>query len=497
MSHRQVTALLIFGSAIVLAICAGISIAMESYTLLTLAICLVTLVLLIITPGYIPLLVVGLLSPVALPLPFIINFPFFLFALGICMVKYWFERGLLAHRNYTPISTLNWPCNLFFTWVLLRYCITPSLPNLGGFGTNVTGFRAWLNYALCFGVMFYLGRFIINRQGLFKLARWMAYVSIFFVAVLLAASLSKSVFIAAVLSYFGMFVSEFDNGSLRFVALPSFGLIVLSLSLLPNLFKTKMHIRIGLALLGAATVFIGGNRSSFGTALLILIAVPLLRQKYLQAAVTAGVVIVIGVGGYFAGPMLSQLPQTGFLRPLALVSPSLAVATGADHTLEWREERWQRAMEEIQKNPIIGRGYGGVEDALATGGGTLLTEELSEETSLATGGVHNGYLACSLALGIPAAVFFVFLLISQIVLNAIQAYKLQKEDPVISEAHCWVCTFLLVNATGIFFAADLNDHMIWFYIALGLFLIQMKTRERRRAKPAQPACQPILLEQVA
>jgi O-antigen ligase len=502
MSHRQVIALLIFGSAIVIAICAGISIATENYVLLTLAVCAVALVLLIVTPGYIPLLVFGLLSPLALPLPFIVNFPFFLFALGICVLKYWLERGLTLHRRITPISTLNLSCGLFFAWVFLRYCISPSIPNLLGFGRNVTGFRAWLNYALCFGVMCFLGRFIINRQGLVKLIRWMVWVSAFFTVILLAAAFSKNPFLAAILTYFGMYVITFDNGVLRLVALPGFGLILFSLAFLPNLLKLNKYARIVIAALGIAAIFVGGNRSSFGGALVILVTIPLLRREFLHAAATIGCVVIIAVTGYLAGPALSRLPETGFLRPLALVSPELAKATGGENTLEWREERWERAIEEIQNHPLIGRGYGGVEEVEVVGN-ALESDELSKETSLATGGIHNGYLACSLALGIPAALFFVFLLLSHIVINAHRAYRLQKEDPVAGEAHGWVCTFLLINAVGVFFAADLNDHMIWFYIALGLFLIQMRARERPQPRPerspvrAVQAVQPVLGEQVA
>jgi O-antigen ligase len=496
MSHRQATALLIFGSAIVLAICAGISIAEEDYMLLTLAVCAVGLALLIVTPGYVPLLAFGLLSPVALPLPFIVNFPFLLFALGILILKYWLERGLTIHRKFTPISTLNWACALFFVWVFLRYCINPSIPNLMGIGTNVTGFRAWLSYGLCFGLMFFLGRFVNNREGLLKLIVWMAFVSAFFAIAFLAATFSNNIRVASLLAYFGVYITQSEVGSIRFVVLPGFGLILLSLALLPNLLKLKWSMRICFVVLGVAAVFIGGNRSSFGGALISLITIPLLRRKFLWATATVGFVLVVAVGGYFAGPTLSRLPHIGFLRPLALVSPDLAQATDAANTLEWREERWQRAIEEIQDHPLIGRGYGGVEDALAVGDAQE-TEELSKETSLATGGVHNGYLACSLALGIPAAVFFVFLLISQIITNAICAYGLEKEDPIVSEAHCWVCTFLLINAADVFIAADLNDPMIWFFMALGLFLIQLRMRERSERKPEQRIVERNLTEQIA
>ena len=37
--------------------------------------------------------------------------------------------------------------------------------------------------------------------------------------------------------------------------------------------------------------------------------------------------------------------------------------TDAASTWEWRQVRWQRAIEEIKQNPMIGKGYGGLENA--------------------------------------------------------------------------------------------------------------------------------------
>jgi len=108
--------------------------------------------------------------------------------------------------------------------------------------------------------------------------------------------------------------------------------------------------------------------------------------------------------------------------------------------------------------------------------------ETSQEMSLATGGFHNGYLASALALGIPASLFFICLLFGNIFLNAMWAYSLQKRDSFLSEAHCFVCAFLLADAVGIFVGTDVNDPMIWFVMALGLFTRRLRDREARKAK---------------
>jgi O-antigen ligase len=496
MNPRQITALLIFGSAIVLAVCAGISIAMEDYWLLWLAAGAIFITGSLVTPGYVPLLVFGLLIPFSLPIPFIWNMPFLLLALGVCIVKYWLERGLTIHKHFSPISTVNWSCALFFAWVFLRYCMKPSIPNIMGFGRNVTGFRAWLSYALCFGVLFFLGRFIGSRQGLHKLVRWLAIVSVAFILLLVPAALSKSMTVLAILTYFGMFATTFDNGFLRIVALPGFGLILFSLALLPNLLHLKPFTRSLCVILALSAIVMGGNRSSFGTALIFAISIPLLRRKFLQAAAVTGTLFVLIASVYFAGPVLSRLPETGFLRMLALVSPDLARVTGGEANMEWREVRWERALERIRTHPFVGEGYGGLENAWDAMDSTQL-EEQGEEMSLATGGIHNGYLASALALGVPASLFFIYILLQQIILNARRAYGYQSHDPVIAEAHCFVTAYLLACSAGIFIGSDLNDPMIWLYIGLGTFLIQLRTREERLPKRAFSPAQPLLAGQIA
>jgi O-antigen ligase len=355
-----------------------------------------------------------------------------------------------------------------------------------GFGRNVTGFRSWLNYALCFGVLVFLGRFLGGRQNLLKLARSLVLVSLALSVLLIAAALSMSFTVASVLTYLGMYVTYFDNGILRFVVLPGFGLILLSLAMLPHLLKLKPLARWTLGIIGAGAIIVGGNRSSLGGAVIISLIIPLLRRKYLLAGTVTGAILAAAVGGYFAGAILSRLPQTGLYRAFALVSPALSRATGGDSNLEWREARWQRALEEIHKHPLIGEGYGGLENAFEITDAAQM-EETSQEMSLATGGVHNGYLASALALGIPASLFFICILVGNIFSNANRAFTLQKKDPVLGEAHCFVCANLLAYSAGIFIGTDLNDPMIWFYFALGLFLIRLQVRERKQAMAGQSA----------
>jgi O-antigen ligase len=485
---------LTFAAAVFLALCAGISVATANYGLLILSAGLTIVATLVIMPGYVPLFAFGLLVPFSLPVPFIWNFPFLFIALGICALKYWLQRGLQHKTQSIQFKALDFSMRLFFAWVLVRYCMKPSLPNLMGFGRNVTGFRSWLGYALSFGVLIFLGRFVANRAGLLKLMRWLAYVSIFFILLFVASTLSRSMALAILFTRLGMYVDRFDNGFLRFVVLPQFGVILFSLALLPNLLKLKRLARWALVMLGFSAIFFGGNRGTFGAALIVVIAIPLLRRQIRLAAATAGVVLAVAVGGFFAGTMLSRLPQTGIFRPLALLSPALSRVTGADANLEWREVRWQRAVDEIREHPLIGIAYGGLENVFET---DFQSEDESLDMNLVTGGVHNGYLAGALALGIPASLLFIYILISQIIANARRGWSLQKADPEVAEAYSFVCAMLLAYVPSILIGTDINDPFLWFLFALGLFIRQLRRWEARRAIAPPALVKPALAGQLA
>jgi O-antigen ligase len=453
--------------------------------------------MLVVMPGFAPLFAFGLLMPFSLPVPFIYGFPFLLLALIICGVKYWLQRGLKNRKIGQPtlhLKTTDLSLILFFTWVFLRYCMKPAFPNVMGWGTNVTGFRAWLNYALSFGVIFFTGRFLVNRAGLVKFMQWLGYCSVFFILVFIPMVLSKSLVLANLFFQLGMFVSTFDDGMLRFVRLPEFGIILLSLLLLPNLLKLTRTAWCVVFVLAMMAVFLGGSRSGLGMAFIVLMVIPLLRRKFVQFAIIAGSTLLLSVAAYFAGPSLSELPHTGFLRPLALVSPQLSDVTGGDANMEWREVRWQRGLEEIRKHPFVGVGYGGLENALTS---DIQTEDESEEMSLATGSAHNGYIASALALGIPAALLFTLILIFQIFSNARRAQALNRTDPVLAEVHCFIAANLLAAIGAIFIGADINDPTLWFYFALGLFARQLPRLESKKAAPAPSFVQPALAVQAA
>jgi O-antigen ligase len=270
----------------------------------------------------------------------------------------------------------------------------------------------------------------------------------------------------------------------------------LSLLFLPHLLKVS---RLGwwcVFILAMTAIVLGGSRSGLASALITVTVILLLRRKFLQFSIIAGLAILVLGTAYFEGSALSQLSHGGLLRVFGLVSPDLAESTGGNDTLQWREDQWQRAWEAIKQQPLIGQGYGGVEDAFEFGAFGY-NEETNTEVDLAIGGIHDGYLACALALGVPAALLFIFILGRQTFLNARRAYSLQKEDPVIAEAHCFICANIIATACGMLIGTDANAPTTWFYIAWGLFLFQLRSREQHRPKTVPALAQPTLAEQLA
>src|ERR1700728_4989972 len=137
MKPQQLTALLTFGAAVALALLTGISIATENYALLIFAGTSIIVAILVFMPGYIPLFVFGILMPFSLPVPFVWNFPFLMIGLGICALKHWLQRGLQRNKEITRFNAVNLSVGLFIACAFLRYCASPALPNVMGWGTNV------------------------------------------------------------------------------------------------------------------------------------------------------------------------------------------------------------------------------------------------------------------------------------------------------------------------------------------------------------------------
>ena len=480
--------LLILAVILVIAVVFGFLLASGDLTLLfLLAYAAITLYVLIF-PGYLPLIALGLLCPFVLPIPYISNFPFLLLILGICCVKYFFEHAL-SERQRTVKHCLTIGIVLFFGWVLMRYCMNPVKPNVQGFGANVTGFRSYLNYAMCFILILLLPYFVTSRKDVKDLLKWMARISVFFILLMTPFVFSKSGTAAYWLSLFGLNVSFFDNGWLRFVALPGFGIVLISLFLVPKIVDWSFKKRLIMLGFGIVAIFLGGNRGSFVQVLAILLAVEFLRRRYFRFIVIAIGIAIILSSFYIIGERIDLSRGVGSLRILSLVSKRVAEASGAVDTSDWRMMRWQRAINEIIANPLFGKGYGGVENAWVFADISQF-EDARIEVDLATGGIHNGFISCAYSLGIPALIIFLFVYLDKIWCCFKFSEKLKYVDEELSEFCVWTGANLIGLVLAIYIGADLNAPIIWFYTAMAIYLIKLAQVEAPLPQPV-----PVIAEQ--
>ncbi|MCX7871731.1 MAG: O-antigen ligase family protein [Verrucomicrobiae bacterium] len=487
MNPSVIKHLLVLAIVLVMAVVFGYLLASGDYTMLFLAAYAGLMLYVLVFPGYIPLIALGLLSPFVLPIPYISNFPFLLLILGICCVKFFFEHAL-SEKQRVVKHCITVGIVLFFAWVLFRYCKNPVMPNVKGFGANVTGFRSYLNYAMCLIMVFLIPYFVTNRQDVKELLKWLCKVSIFFIFLMTPFVFSKSPTAAYWISLFGVNVSFYDNGWLRFVALPSFGIVLISLAILPEATGWSKWKRTFLFLLGAMAIFLGGNRGSFAQVLAIIVAVQLYRRQYFKFAVSCVGIAFILISFYYIGERLDLSRGVGFMRVLSIVSRRVAEASGAVDTSDWRIMRWRRAMNEIAANPLFGKGYGGVENAWVFADVSQF-EDARLEVDLATGGIHNGYISCAYSLGIPALILFLFVFIEKLWITFKFAERFKDSDKELSELYIWVGSNLVGLTLAIYVGADLNAPIIWLFIAMAVYLKRMAEAEEK-AKVVVPSVVP-------
>jgi O-antigen ligase len=367
-------------------------------------------------------------------------------------------------------------------------------PNVQGFGANVTGFRSYLNYAMCLVLILLLPYFVTSRKYVKELLKWMARVSVFFILLMTPFVFSKSATAAYWISLFGLNVNFFDNGWLRFVALPSFGIVLISLVLVPKIVDWSFEKRAVMLGLGVIAIFLGGNRGSFAQVLAIILAVELFRRRYIRLVLIGISIGVILLGFYFIGERIDLSRGVGSLRILSIVSKRVAEASGAVDTSDWRIMRWRRATSEIIANPLFGKGYGGVENAWVFADISQF-EDARLEVDLATGGIHNGYISCAYSLGVPALMIFLFIFLNKIWVCFKFSEKLKYVDGEPSDLYVWAGSNLIGLILAIYVGADLNAPIIWFYIAMTVYLKRLTEAEAPvpvpvTTMPAQPIPQP-------
>jgi len=224
--------------------------------------------------------------------------------LAICVLKHIVRQWISRRHHQVPKLSVPTGFGLFFGWVLIRYCIDPVLPNAIGFGVNVTGFRSYLNYIICFALVLFLSASCRRREDLLALVRWTGILSLVFALLLMPLALTKSMAVAQQLNSLGMFVTTFDNGLLRFVALPGFGCTLITLGLFPGLTGwSRVYRRIMIGI-GVLAVIMGGNRGSFIIAFILLLVIAWVRRRLLGFCLVASSLVLCLVAFRYVGRSL-------------------------------------------------------------------------------------------------------------------------------------------------------------------------------------------------
>ena len=480
-------------ACLLLSLFAGFVLATENHFIIILAMGAVLVTAVLVAEGFAALIAFGLLCPFILPVPFVRGVPLLASVLALCVVKYILRCAVRRTDVKSALWLLTPGLALFFLWVAIRYGMDPVLPNPKGFGAHVTGFRAYFGYAICFGFVVVLGVTINTRAQLTSLLRWLATVAAALAVLFIPLVFSRSLSVASVLSQFGVFVTTFDNGFLRFVVLPGYGMLLVMLAALPNLLRPAPGLRLALLGLGLAAVVLGGSRSSFLMLMVMLLCVAAMRRRLLHTVAFGSGLAVLLVLFYLVGEH-AQIREVGLLRILSLASPRIAYQTDAAENMRWRMARWERAVVDIQQRPWVGKGYGGLDNAWVFQTRADF-ESAMVDVDVAAGSVHNGYLAAARAFGVPAVAFFLALQAWHALWNFRHSRRMRLVDPQISDLHLLVFAYVSSYTVAIYFGTDLNDPMVWFWPAFGLLVSRIKTGETSAVAPtnalrvslAQPA----------
>jgi O-antigen ligase len=495
MLPQQLKALIVGAISLGLALFLGYAVAKENYYLLVSGVLGAAIIYALVMPGYSLMLALAVLSPLNLPLPFVWNFPFVLLLMGLCFVKYALQRAVAPHTVPRFRPAMTWLVTIFFAWVVIRYLMDPVLPGVAvGRGNDVTGFRAYLNFATCLFLLMTVSLYLGSEGQAAELVRSLVKVSLVFVLFLVPMTLTKSMLVADVLTAFGMYVAMYDNGWLRFVVLGLFGQLLVAGSMLPALVPIERKwLRVGMFGLGMVGVLLSGNRTSVVMVAMLVVSIAYLRrQRKLLTACIAGVVIFLS-GSWYVGEHFRFSGGVGLYRFVTLVSGRAAEMTDAAQNVQWRRARWERAWYDIQREPWVGLGYGGLQRAFVYSNRSEY-EAAAIEIDVAAGSIHNGYLASARALGIPAALLFVLIVIVQGLREFREIRRWEGADTVRAQLHMFTLANLLTMLLESYVGHGLNNHMVWLLVGMGISIRRCPWRQQTESRPtpdSQPGTGPV------
>ncbi|MBA4386551.1 MAG: hypothetical protein C0404_01140 [Verrucomicrobia bacterium] len=360
------------------------------------------------------------------------NYPLYLAFIIVCPFNYYFFpyqlttftiilgisifaaglRWVVGHDRERGIAGFDWAVLGFFALVTARYLSSPVLPQqMSGVSNVITGFRVWFDYGIALTTVLFLGFMLRDETAICRFLRWTLIFSIAMALVFLVLIPIKEPIVTLYLRIFGIHIDLFDNGWRRFVVLPQFGFTMLLAAMLPKVFMAERFPRKVIAVLGLVCVAIGANRSSFlAIAVSVVVLLLIKRQfKYVFLTLASLAACIIGFIIAFESGLVSA--NTPGIRVAAMFNQSIDRESGAAGNMEWRARRWKAAWDDIKKRPFAGSGYGGLEHLNEDKAYRQSTDNADlVDISLATGGIHNGYLSGARGVGIPAIGFVLLFL---------------------------------------------------------------------------------------
>ncbi|MGE3311374.1 MAG: O-antigen ligase family protein, partial [Limisphaerales bacterium] len=211
------------------------------------------------------------------------------------------------------------------------------------------------------------------------------------------------------------------------------------------------------------------------------------RQRKLLAACITGVVVFLA-GSWYVGEHFRFSGGVGHYRFVTLVSGRAAEMTDAAQNVQWRRARWERAWYDIQREPWVGLGYGGLQRAFVYSTRAEY-EAAAIEIDVAAGSIHNGYLASARALGVPAALLFVLIVMTQGWREYREIGRWEGVDAVRAQLHMFTLANLLTMLLESYVGHGLNNHVVWLLVGMGISIRRFPWN-RPLNQPSAPDAQP-------
>lgn len=433
---------------------------------------------LIIRGNYWTWLGIGVLCPFLLTLLHFRGIPAFaislLFCLGALVVRNVVVSGPQpsSPRSYDVLTAV------FFLYIVIRYAVDPALPGYTlGISQDISGFRSWFDHLMNLIVVIFLGMMIRQEIEVVRLLRIMVITSVILATLLIVVMFLQSPMVTLILRQMGVLIVYFNNGLRRFVILPHFGAIVMMGALLPDACGISRRFAVWLFPYGILAVLAGGNRSSFLGVLAAVGSILVLKRRWM----TLGMFAAVMVTGILS---VNIMQRQGFLsvdNPLARVfgiwNAEIAKGTGGTDTVGWRLQRWRRAAEDICRHPWFGMGYGRMKDYFAyTPTSEAAKSDLEVERDLALGTTHNGYVSAARALGIPAVVLFVLIVMREIACQCSRVWGHRVRNERERDVVIWIASSLVMYVGILVVSGEIRMQILWLFLALSRIVARLRVR---------------------